>query len=132
MNQTKQRRYDYADEKLKSVYQNLATGEGDVRSRLVNNFDVLARIRPQEDLPPCLAHQLTEIRDLMTFEPPLRRPDGTVLRTSAEQSMRRSINRTAARIAKKIVDLKVDLDRFHEEDDLTRFDPTTVRRILSN
>jgi hypothetical protein len=46
--------------------------------------------------------------------------------------MRRRTNRTAARIAQKIVDLKVDLDRFHDEDDLTRIDPTAVRRILSN
>jgi hypothetical protein len=117
MNQTKQHRYDYADEKLKAVYQNLATGEGDVRSRLVSNFGVLTRIRPQ-DLPPDLAHQLSEILALMTFEPPLRRPDGTVLRTSVEQTMRRRINRTAARIAKKIVDLKGDLDRFHEKDEI--------------
>jgi len=131
-NQTKQRRYEYADEKLKSVYQNLANGEGDVRSRLVDNFDLLTRIRPQEDLPPDLAHQLSELLALMTLEPPLRRQDGTVLRTSVEQTMRRRTNRTAARIAQKIVDLKVDLDRFHDEDDLTRIDPTAVRRILSN
>ncbi len=110
--------FHYATEKLNEACRGLATGEGDVRSRLVHIFGTLERLRPHDDLPPELAPRLLAILDTMTAEPPLRRPDGTVLRTSVEQSMHRKINRTAARIAKEIVNLKSDLDRFNEEVEL--------------
>jgi hypothetical protein len=111
-------RFHYATEKLNEACRGLATGEGDVRSRLVKVFGTLERLRAYDDLPPELAPRLVAILDTMTAEPPLRRPDGTVLRTSVEQSMQRKINRTAARIAKEIVTLKIDLDRFKEHIEL--------------
>jgi hypothetical protein len=108
-------RFHYAEEKLKTACRGLAIGEGDVRSRLVSIFDNLDRLKPKEDLPPELTPRLEAILAQMTAQSPLRRPDGTVLRTSVEQTMKGMINRTAARIAKKIVDLHSDLERLHEE-----------------
>jgi hypothetical protein len=109
------KKFDYADEKLKAVCRGLATGEGDVRSRLVNIFSTLERLMLEEYLPSELSPQLTKIISDLTKKPALRTADGSVLRTSVQQSMHGKHNRKAAQIAGEIFDLKSSLDRYHLE-----------------
>lgn len=106
-----EKQWDYAYEKMSSVCFGLAIGEGDARSRLANNFETLCRLNSLIDLPPALGPRLDEIVKTLTAQPPLLRPDGAVLRASVQQTTRKMTNRTAARIAREIVELNSDLIR---------------------
>jgi hypothetical protein len=94
-------KHAYAREKFMVAANKLATGEGDVRSRLRSAYRTL-RILNLEDLPEEMWDDWRWIKHQMTKFGPLRHEDGEVWRGSVDNTMSRIRNRTGSEIAKRI------------------------------
>jgi len=108
--------YNYADEKLSNAVRILAIGEGDVRSRLLNAFREFYTLRP-EHLPPSLQADYNWIINELTKREPQNEWERAVWATdgSVRANLRRMINRTGSRIARKICDLQYQVQRMYVE-----------------
>jgi hypothetical protein len=98
------RSYHYARQKLSSAVEILATGPGDIRSRLMMAFLECAVLRTIQ-FPPELQSDWQWIRDQLTKHEPILRADGRVRKGSVEVTLSRMRNHTGSKIAKRIFDL---------------------------
>lgn len=97
-------RISYARGKFHNAVRSLATGEGDVRSRLGNAFMTLHVVKP-DDLPPPLDAHLGWVYDQLTRFEPRHRHEGSVQATLA-----RIQNSTGAKIGRRIVAISDSLN----------------------
>jgi len=108
--------YNYALEKLSNAVRILATGEGDVRSRLWPAYLEFHTLQVK-DFPPdqqadydWIMKELTKRKPRDQLERLEWANDGSV-----PANLRRMINRTGSRIARKICDLEYHVQLAHEE-----------------
>lgn len=92
------------NDRIKNAKRSLATLEGDVRHRVSVAAKILSKILPME-LSVDDFKKITEIVNSATRFNPMRDALGNIIRDSFEETAKRSKNRTAAEIAKKIYDL---------------------------
>ena len=104
----KQRR-SYALEKLSDAVEVLATGPGDVRSRLYSAWLSFHTVT-ERHLPPQLRKDLNWILHQISHKPARHRLEGTVQGTLA--TIR---NSTGVKIAKRILHLEQRLREHHEQ-----------------
>ena len=95
----------YAFEKFTQAVYALATGPGDVRSRLRVAFSYFNTVKP-EYLPPELRDDFRWVIDTMTRREPRYKGEGRL-----QASLATMQNRTGAKIAKRIVEIQ---DRLRE------------------
>ncbi len=99
-------RSSYALEKFSSAVRALATGPGDVRSRLLGAYLIFHTVG-REDLPSSLRRDFQWIVRMLTRREP-RWKDGGRL----QAPLARMQNRTGARIARKIVDIEYAFESY--------------------
>lgn len=91
----------YLVEKLTTAMTALATGEGDVRSRLKTVHLITISLN-LEDFPSDLRPKWESIQRQLNQKSPLFSADGSVIRGSVEETLRSMRNRTGAKIAKEV------------------------------
>jgi hypothetical protein len=96
--------YFYTYEKLCSAVQCLATHPGDVRERLTGAFLAFHTLT-EKDFPKEYRKDWTWINKELTKYGPLLNHKGEVWRGSVDNTMRRIKNKTALKIAERIVKL---------------------------
>ena len=98
--------YGYAHEKLSSAVRILATGEGEVRSRLWHAFLEFHTLQAS-NFPPSLQDDYNGIVNALTKRKPKNDVDQREWATDGDvkANLRRMINRTGSQIAEKICDL---------------------------
>jgi hypothetical protein len=101
--------YSYALEKLSNAVRILATGPGDVRSRLLDATLEFHTLQPK-DLPPDLQADYQWVLNQLTKHEPDYKSEGTL-----QATLRHMINRTGSRIATRLCDLQFHLERDYEE-----------------
>lgn len=108
--------YNYALEKLSNAVRILATGEGDVRSRLWPAFLEFHTLQVK-DFPLPLQADFDLILKELTKREPQDQLDRLEWATegSVQANLRRMINRTGSRIARKICDLQFHVELAYEE-----------------
>jgi hypothetical protein len=97
-------RLSYAYTKFSEAVSELTVGEGDVRSRLYDAYFFLCRVT-LSDLPEELRNDFKWIRDQLTKHGPLYDGQGRL-----QATLSRIKNRTGAKIAKRIVELKYRIE----------------------
>ena len=101
----------YALEKFSVVVRGMATGPGDVRSRLEGAFVTFHTIRA-EDLPPSLRRRFRSVVRALTRREARREGEGKLHASLAQMQ-----NRTGAAIARKIVEIDEGLRLYCENED---------------
>ena len=101
-------RYHYAQEKLYVAIRSLATGQGDVRARLVDAFMTFHPLK-EEDFPPKYRADWKWIHNQLTKHGPVYDYKGRVYKGSVENTMSKIKNNTGRKIATKIFDIGYDL-----------------------
>lgn len=89
----------YANEKLYDVVYELATGPGDVRSRLRNSLEKIILIS-ENDLPGNLQADFKWVKEMLT------RNNRKDVQGSLYDTLRKMQNSTGVEIAKKIVEIE--------------------------
>jgi hypothetical protein len=102
--------YDRCKEKFERAVYALATGEGDVRSRLEKAYNYL-RILRSEDIPSIFRQEFSVILKQLTRFGPEYFPDGTVYRNAIQHTMSRIKNATGKKIAEHIYIINQSLRR---------------------
>jgi hypothetical protein len=97
-----------ANEKLLQAVTELAVGVMDARGRVASAY-VYLRCLTSNDLPPTLVNEWRSILKATTRYGPLRHDDGEPIFTSVQNTMKRSRNKTASEIARRIFALYRDL-----------------------
>ena len=92
----------YAREKLEAALRTLATGAGDVRSRLQEAYEVFHPLR-RDHLPDELKQDHDWIMTQLTKHKPSRNYRGDVVKGSVEVSLGRMRNSTGVKIAKRLL-----------------------------
>ena len=103
----------YPNEKLSDAVYQLATGAGDVRSRLYSILDKII-ILPEYSLPTDLKDELLWIKNKLTEK------DKTQYGNDRGRTIRRMKNSTGSKIAERIVDLQSRICDLIEEEDETK------------
>jgi|SRR3989338_7794034 len=101
-------RYHYAQEKLYVAMRSMATGQGDVRARLVDAFMTFHTLK-EEDFPPKYRKDWKWIHTQLTKHGPIYDHKGRVYKGSVENTMSKVKNSTGRKIATKIFDIAYDL-----------------------
>jgi len=101
-------RYHYAQEKLYVAIRSLATGQGDVRARLVDAFMTFHTLKV-DDFPPKYREDWKWIQNQLTKHGPIYDYKGRVYKGSVENTMSKIKNSTGRKIATKIFDIGYDL-----------------------
>ena len=105
----------YALQKLELAIDDLATGSGDVRSRLNFAFRDHLHVLRESDFPEELKSEWTWILRKLTRIEPLRNQCGEVIIGSVERTLRRMHNSTGTKIAKRVIRLAAMLRGSLEE-----------------
>ncbi len=100
-------KHKYAREKLRNAVYLLATGEGDVRSRLRRVYRHIRGVNPG-DVPSDMKRDLQWVKNEMVKFGPLVDRYGVVL-DAHEHTMRRIRNSTGKKIAERIYSMKSKL-----------------------
>lgn len=100
----------YAQEKFSSAVRVLATGPGDVRSRLFGAYLHFHTVRP-EDLPGNLRRNFRWIIRILTRREPRYIVKGMIIDGKVKASLAQMQNRTGAKIAERIVKIEEALRR---------------------
>jgi hypothetical protein len=101
--------YSYAYEKFTSAVQSLAIGSGDVRERLRHAY-LHIRILNENHLPEQLYKDYQWVlKQLKRYDPAIG-PDGKVLRSSVDETLRRIHKSTGTKIAEHIFHIYVQLN----------------------
>jgi len=95
---------NYVDEKLSAAVRALALGPGDMRSRLVTAHLCMHTLR-DSDFPIDLQKDWRWISKQISQRGPIAGADGTVHIGSVENTMQRIQNRTAVKIAERLLAL---------------------------
>lgn len=108
--------YLYAHEKLTTAVRILATGEGDVRSRLLPAFYEFQTLQAR-DLPQELQEDYAWVIKELTKREPKTQWDFSEWNTdgSVQFNLRRMKNQTGRQIAKRICDLQYRIQSAYEE-----------------
>lgn len=101
-------RYAYPSEKLYQAMHTLATGKGDVRSRLLCAFMGFHTLN-EGAFPPEFREDWKWVMEQMTKYGPLIDHKGEVWRGSVENTMNRIKNTTGEKIAEKIFNISWEL-----------------------
>lgn len=101
-------RYKYAQEKLYGAMRSLATGQGDVRARLVEAFMSFHTLK-EDDFPPKYREDWKWINTQLTKHGPIYDYKGRVYKGSVENTMGKIKNSAGRKIATKIFDIGYDL-----------------------
>lgn len=104
----------YAHQKLLVALSSLATGAGDIRSRLYNAYLSLHPLK-ESDFPEYLRADFRWILAQMTKFPPHYLPDGKMIRGSVEETMRRIKRSTGVAIAERLLHLYHEIDAYVHE-----------------
>lgn len=100
-------KYNYAKSELREVIKILATGENDVRKRLIS---IASMIKLKEsDFPTELQKDWTWIIKSLTKKGPQYLSNGKILFPSIENTMKSVRNSTGSRIAERIFNLYINL-----------------------
>ena len=102
-------RYSYAYDNLSAAIQVLASGEGDVRSRLEIAFDSF-RVLQIHHFPLGLQKDWEWVMKQMTRYGPLNRANDRELMSPVHHTMIKIKNKTGVKIAKKVVYLFFQLE----------------------
>ena len=105
----------YALQKLELAIADLATGPGDVRSRLGGVYLAHLHVLTEADFPPALRPDWKWVMSKLTRMPPLLNDDGDVVSSSVDRTLHRMRNSTGTKIAERLVELR-DRLRAHLED----------------
>ncbi|PTL36452.1 hypothetical protein CLG94_03585 [Candidatus Methylomirabilis limnetica] len=102
----------YALKKLDLAILLLATGRGDVRSRLLNAFHAELAVVQDSDFPDNLRPDWLWIKQCLTRKGPRVREDGTVLMGAVQNTLYTMHNKTGSRISERLIDLKDKLEGY--------------------
>ncbi len=121
---------DYARGKFLEAIEHMATGPGDVRSRL---WDAYLSLRPvmEDDLPPVVRQDFRWIMAQLTKRDPYYNHKGEVISGSVQQSLSRMHNTTGVKIAKRLLHIYRVLEDYVREHGLGHFglhEPAGLRR----
>jgi hypothetical protein len=105
----------YALQKLELAILLLATGTGDIRSRLKIAYESELHIIQEEDFPEQLRPQWIWIKEKLTSVPPLRDDDGSITVGSLHRTVKRMRNSTGSKIAKRVIALRDELDGYFRD-----------------
>lgn len=100
----KEKANDYLVEKLTNAMSALATGEGDIRSRLEVTYLCTCSLNP-EDFPSDLRSKWESIQSRLTKRDPLCSSQGSVIRGSVKETLRSIRNKEGTQIAQEIEDI---------------------------
>ena len=101
----------YAHEKLLVALSSLATGAGDIRSRLLDAYLSFHPLK-ESDFPEHLRADFRWVLAQMTKFPPYHLSDGNMVRGSVEETMRRIKRATGVAIAERLVHLYHAIDAY--------------------
>ena len=110
-------KYKYALEKLNQVERVLTLNPFDIRKRLTSAYPSMSMLT-SDDLPKHLRKKYDKIMNRLTKRGPLLRSDGEIIYGALENTMKGSTNKTTARIAADLIELKDDLELYIEENSL--------------
>jgi hypothetical protein len=99
----------YARGKLRATIYSLATGPGDIRSRLAQTYKGFFTLKNEhfpKELQPTWEWVIKELKKYG----PIIREDGTVFRGSVENTCSKIKNNTGVKIAKKILEIYLTLE----------------------
>ena len=102
----------YALQKLELAILDLATGPGDIRSRLKSAYFEHLRIINENDLPDSLKPEWNAIKISLTKKGPLKDEDGEVVSGSIDRTLHRMRDKTACNIANNILILRDRLEGY--------------------
>ena len=105
----------YALQKLELAILLLATGQGDVRSRLNTAYIRELHVLREEDFPEPLRLQWIWIKRKLTSASPLRDENGSVTVGSLHRTLKRMRNSTGSEIAKRIIVLRDTLEGYFRD-----------------
>ena len=107
-------RYKYAEDKLSTAVYILATGKGDVRSRL---FDAFMEFHPvnSDDFPAELLEDWLWIKKQLTKFGPVYGADNEVKMGSVRHTLNRIKNSTGEKIAQRIYNLSANLTYYLDD-----------------
>ena len=114
--------YYYASEKFAGAVHSLATGRGDVRSRLWDAYMEIHAVR-EENIPDPLKEDFDWIMKMLTKSEPLYG------RTRVETTLKMMRNQTGEKIAERICNLQYKLKSFIEEAHRRRDQLLLKRRV---
>lgn len=106
--------YRYAKTQLSLAVDILATGAGDVRSRLLDAYLQFHAVR-EDDFPEELKSDWQCIIFKLTKYEPITDCNGKIIYGSVENTMRNIKNKTGVKIAKEICDLECKMSAYVEE-----------------
>lgn len=101
--------YSYIKEKLGIALKILATGKGDIRSRLYSAYIEFHTLKG-EDFPEELRCEWKWIISKLTKNEPLRDYKGDIIEGSIQQSLKHMQNKTGKEIASKIFEINEALN----------------------
>lgn len=104
----------YVHEKLRVALESLATGTGDVRARLYNAFLSIHTLQ-ESDFPEHLRPDFRWVWGQLNKLPASYADDGKLVRGSVEETLRKIRNATGVKIAKRLLSLYHDIERFVHE-----------------
>ena len=102
----------YALQKLELAILDLATGPGDIRSRLKSVYKEHLHIINENDFPDSLKPEWNAIKKALTKKGPLRDEDGEVITGSIDRTLHRMWNKTASKIANNMLVLRDRLEGY--------------------
>lgn len=105
----------YALQQLELAIDDLASGPGDIRSRLGAAFETHLHVLSRADFPDSLGSDWNWILEKLTRVPPIRDDNGQVSLSSLRRTLKRMHNSTGTKIAKRIVSLRDHLKAVLED-----------------
>ena len=102
--------YSYADGKLRETIYSLAVDPDDIRKRLARAYGAFLFILKKEHFPEKLQSDWEWIQKELKKFGPVIREDGSVFRGSVEHTCSRIKNKTGVKIAKRLLDMHLNLE----------------------
>lgn len=121
---------NYAHGKFLEAIEHLATGPGDVRSRLRDAYHSLRPVK-EDDLPPDVRQDFRWVEAQLTKREPFYNHKGEVISGSVQQSLFHMRRSTGIKIAKRILHIYWVLDDYVRKHGLGHFglhEPAELRR----
>lgn len=101
----------YAHQLLSQTVDLLATGAGDVRSRLLEAYSVFNPLTP-EHFPEPLRKDFEWVMKKLAKCGPYINTEGEIIKGAVQVSLEQMRNSTGVKIAKKLLQLHYDIDRY--------------------
>lgn len=107
----------YAHQLLSQTVDSLAVGPGDVRSRLLNAYQIFHPLTP-EHLPEHLRDDFKWVMNQLTSRDPRTNSVGDVFKSNVQVSLEHMKNSTGAKIAERLLRLHYAIESYVKSDDL--------------